>query len=173
MVFRSRGNSLPTIWVCSASVAVDTRAGLLLSSACAIRGMRYASDFPVPVPAWTSRWSPVSIARATCLAISCWPLRLCPPMPATARSSSSITNCSPGVVVASSATASVMGDEGFQFSREAFPDFDYRPGTGFIVVDADDLGVRFVQLADEVSPVVRDQQVKLDGRPRDGLADGL
>ena len=50
MALSSRGRSRPTIWVCRARVAVETSVGLLLTSACAISGIRYASDFPVPVP---------------------------------------------------------------------------------------------------------------------------
>src|SRR6478735_9440988 len=164
MVFSSRGRSRPTIWVCRARVAVETRVGLSLTCEWAINGIRYASDLPVPVPAWTSRWSPVSMARATCLAISCWPVRLWPPMPATARSSRSSTCCSPAVVKSLSAAPaaaapSVIGAEGFQFSREAFPDHDHGACTTLLVVQAQDLRVRVVQLADEIAAVVRDEEL--------------
>src|SRR6476660_259067 len=161
MVFSSLGRSRPTIWVCRARVAVETRVGLSLVSEWAISGIRYANDLPVPVPAWTSRWSPVSMARATCRAISCWPSRLWPPIPATARSRSSTTNSSPdgppldapvvdvpssdrpasGDAAASPATAgSVIAEEGVQFGRKALAYHHHGPGAGFHVVEANDLG---------------------------------
>src|SRR5687767_4726870 len=113
------------------------------------------------------------MARATCRAISCWPLRLIPPMPATARSSSSMTNCSPAVASAWSAARSVIADKGFQFSREAFPDHDHRARAALFVIQAQDLRIGVVELADQVATVVRDEQFHPDAGPRNGLADCL
>src|SRR6478609_4498099 len=113
------------------------------------------------------------MALATWRAISCCPVRLCPPMPATARSSSSITNCSPAVCAASPAATSVIDDELFQFGREALPHHYRSPGTGLDVVKAKDLGVGLMKLADQVPALVRDEQLHLDRRPGNGVADGL
>src|ERR1700722_15220230 len=60
--------------------------------ACRTAGTRYASDFPVPVPAWTARCSPVSMARCTACAMATCPGRSAPPMPATAAARRSATS---------------------------------------------------------------------------------
>src|SRR5260221_11782147 len=65
-------------------VAVDTTTVASSLIACTAAGTRYASDLPVPVPAWTARCSPVSIAVWTARAIATWPGRSAPPIPATA-----------------------------------------------------------------------------------------
>src|SRR5699024_10312766 len=43
-------------------------------------------DWPVPGPAWASRWRPPDMARSTASAIDCCPARGAPPMAATAAS---------------------------------------------------------------------------------------
>src|SRR5690606_27144596 len=59
------------------------------SRAASSAGTRYARDLPVPVPACTSRCSPVATASATAAAIRCWPGRATPPGTAATAAASS------------------------------------------------------------------------------------
>src|ERR1700690_1897712 len=73
-------------------VAFAATTVLSVVNACRTAGTRYASDFPVPVPAWTARCSPVSMARCTAWAMATCPGRSAPPMPATAAARRSATS---------------------------------------------------------------------------------
>ncbi len=67
------GRSLFISWSCRAMVLVDmtTRSPFCIAHSAA--GMRYARDFPVPVPASTMRWLPLLKASATDLSTcTCW-----------------------------------------------------------------------------------------------------
>ena len=57
-------------------------------------GTRYASDFPVPVPACTIRCRPDSIASAIAWVMSLWPIRRSPPPGSREVTSSSWSNTS-------------------------------------------------------------------------------